>query len=306
MATQVLAVNFHPLVKQYLQMAGLGTTQPQTIVKSLPAAIGKQPPNLQTLTALANMLTSYPGNVNGRTLTPSNILTSLTSDAYLSKYPNPSDFPPVSFLESLYGTTASSQSSDASLVNSLVLALLILSNLLNLPPESSPEANVTAYPLYEKSEPIKPISVSYAHPPSQAVVTSLPNQSQSSSQSNTASSHNAYYSYEQNHAKQNYESQSYAVPANYDAQSNAMPNSNFLGSSSFLDFNPLMSSVPVPSSGHRNGLSLMSPYEALSPSSPFSDSILSSPYGMSMNSKLQSPYSMLSETKDVLNFSDFF
>ncbi|RVE42367.1 hypothetical protein evm_012988 [Chilo suppressalis] len=305
---QVFAINLHPMVKQYLQLAGLGTAHPQSVVKTLPVPVSKQAPNLQTLTALASLLGSNPATYNTRTTTPSNILASLSSDAYISKYPIPNNLPPITpSLDSIYTSSNNPQSTDESLVKSLVLALLILSNLLNTQSESALEATAPNYPLYDKSEPIKPVSVAYAHSPTQApvAVTPLPSQSQPSYQSNMVASHQSAY-YPSHYDPQ----QNHAMPISYESQSHSMPNSNFVGSSSFIDQNPLMSTVPLPSSPSRSGLSLMSPYEALSPNSPFSDPILSSPYGSVMTSKIQSPYSAIlssdTNTKDVLNFSDFF
>ncbi|XP_013185664.2 uncharacterized protein LOC106131198 [Amyelois transitella] len=90
-------------------------------------------------------------------------------------------------------------------------------------------------------------------------------------------------------------------------QHNQMPNSNFVGSSGFGDSNPFMGTVPPPSPS-RSGLTLMSPYEALSPNSPYLDPILSSPYGSVMSSKkdFQSPYSsILGSDKDYFSMSSF-
>lgn len=69
-----------------------------------------------------------------------------------------------------------------------------------------------------------------------------------------------------------------------------LPNSNFVGSSSFSE--PVKTQAYRPT---RNSMSLMSPYEALGSSSPYSDAILSQ-YG-SINSRqdFQSPYAMMTD-----------
>lgn len=75
-----------------------------------------------------------------------------------------------------------------------------------------------------------------------------------------------------------------------------IPNANFLGSS--CGGNPLSYGVPTPTP--RVGLALMSPYEAIRSDSPFSDPILSSPYGNIITSKrdFQSPYELSSTSTD--------
>lgn len=90
----------------------------------------------------------------------------------------------------------------------------------------------------------------------------------------------------------------------------AMPNANFVGSSGFTESSMLGSSTifpygsPPPMS--KSSMSLMSPYEALGPNSPFSDPILSSPYGSAITSKndFQSPYTVMDN--DLFSMSDFY
>ncbi|XP_028171189.1 flocculation protein FLO11-like [Ostrinia furnacalis] len=272
-------ISLHPALKQYL-LSSLGTSPPPINTRQpLPAVtISKQTsaaPNLQSLAALATLLSSAHST------------------------PPPKAQPPAAnaLLAALTDTSSViSPSVDTALLNNLAMAmqLLIVSNLLSSPQESTPEPPVSGYS-YEP-EPVQPVSVSYAsHPPPQPVP-ATPVQPQHQ------------YTYE---STSNYSppAPTYNYPSsNYNSMS--MPNSNYVGSSSFATSSSFMGSVPPPTSSGRNGFSLMSPYEALSPSSPFSDPILSSPYGSVMTSKkdFQSPYSsfMTSDSKDLFSMGDFF
>ncbi|KAL0809560.1 hypothetical protein ABMA28_011093 [Loxostege sticticalis] len=268
-------LNLHPSLKQYL-LASLGSTPPPLNTRQpLPAVtITKQTtPNLQSLAALASLLsTNLPALPSKpQPVSTSSLLTALTEPS----------------------SNSANGGVDAALLNNLAMALqlLIVSNLLGSPQESTPEP-VPTY--YESKDPVQAVSVSYAPHPQHKPVQATPVPQKPAQ--------NQYYQYEQQIAPPTYAPQ---------PQTMSMPNANFVGSSGFAD-NPFMGSVP-PISGaspSRSGFTLMSPYEALSPSSPWSDPILSSPYGSVMTSMkdFQSPYAaiMASENKDLFSLSDFY
>ncbi|XP_030019664.2 uncharacterized protein LOC115439808 [Manduca sexta] len=88
----------------------------------------------------------------------------------------------------------------------------------------------------------------------------------------------------------------------------AVPNLNFLASNSFGDANIYSPFTPTSKLSPRAEMGFMSPYDALASSSPYSDPILSTSYG-SVPSKrdFQSPYAaILSDNKDLFSVFDFY
>ncbi|XP_059062464.1 DNA-directed RNA polymerase II subunit RPB1-like [Achroia grisella] len=206
-------------------------------------------PNMSSLSALANLL---------------------TAGTQTSQHASPM----FATNQNTVPETKASLSVDMELLNNMAIALqlMILNTMLNSSPSeaASPEPVVApVIPAYETKEPVTPVSVSYApvtstySQPAPTTTPAPPVQTQPYYTKNTYESHQPY----------------------------SMPNSNFLGSSGFADVNPIVSAIS-PNTGMstmngRTGLTLMSPYEALSPSSPYSDPFSS--YG-SPKMDFQSPY----------------
>lgn len=159
---------------------------------------------------------------------------------------------------------------DVSVLNNLAIALqlMILNNILSMSHEDSEQNSACSNTELVDSfpNPIKPISVS--HMPAN-----------------------------------NIENQNTNVATSKNEDLNQLLNANFLGSSKFADNsmllqnfggNPVLQGCTKTSPNSRTGFTLMSPYEALGPNSPFSDPILSSPYALtSGRSSFNSPYSSL-------------
>nr|XP_021195414.2 proline-rich protein 36 [Helicoverpa armigera] len=80
----------------------------------------------------------------------------------------------------------------------------------------------------------------------------------------------------------------------------SMPNSKFVGTSSFAEPNVISTYAPT-----RNSMALMSPYEALGPSTTYSDSVLSPYASISSRQDFQSPYSMMGDN-DLFAVGDLF
>lgn len=158
---------------------------------------------------------------------------------------------------------------DMSVLNNLAVALqlLVLNNILSTSPEDSAQKSPCSNTNLVESFPnaIKPVSVSY-----------MPVGNNEDQYSNILTQENE--------------------------DLNNLQNANFLGSSGFVDNsmmlhnfggNPVTQSCAKYPLNPRTGYSLMSPYEALGPTSPFSDPILSSPYAInSGRSNFNSPYSV--------------
>lgn len=100
---------------------------------------------------------------------------------------------------------------------------------------------------------------------------------------------------------QNFQQPSAPHPQSVEPQY-AMPNSNFVGSSGFADGPNPIYGYPNKATLSRNSMNLMSPYEALAPSSPYSDPILSY-----RTNDFQSPYaSILGDTGDLFSMKDLY
>lgn len=156
---------------------------------------------------------------------------------------------------------------DVSVLNNLAIALqlMILSNILNTPLEDGEQkSSSNPEPVDSFHNPIKPVSVSY-----------MP--------------------------VNNNENQYINVQTQNNDDIHILRNANFLGSSNFAENpmmlhnfggNPVLQGCPKNPPSPRAGFTLMSPYEALGPNSPFSDPILSSPYALNTGrSDFNSPYS---------------
>nr|XP_053621393.1 uncharacterized protein LOC128681484 [Plodia interpunctella] len=275
---KVFSSQVQPTPKQYI------ITMPQSQLSSLQSVVPsptKPTNNLSALASLASILSSGSSNSLPSLVTtgsPSQSLSSLLTTATASSSlpslmaatPTNHVTPPVSM-----PTPEKPQSSsvDMELLNNLAIALqlMIVNNILSTSPAETPPPSpetTQSVPSFESVE-----NLSYA--PIQNDLPTIANQ---------------YQNYQPN-----YEQQSF----------NHMPNANFVGSAGFADTNPFMGTVPPPSPS-RSGLTLMSPYEALSPNSPYLDPILSSPYGSVMSSKkdFQSPYAtILGSDKDYFSMS---
>lgn len=282
--------NLHPALKQYL-LAGLGSIPTTQSYPSVTTSKQNSAPNYQSLAALASLLSPTLPPVKPQTVShsPNSILAALTAEA----------------------PTNTASSIDASLLNNLAIALqlLLVSNIMNNPSQDTlPESAIQSvpYPLYENKEAIPTLTAAYSQPNQHS--------HHPGSQAQSKPANHQYIShYEQQMATPTYNPyessyNSHEINPGYPQ----IPNANFVGASTFSDSNPFGGTIPPASSASssRGGFSLMSPYEALSPSSPYSDPILSSPYGSVMTSKkdFQSPYStiMAADNKDLFSMSDFF
>ncbi|KAM3955225.1 uncharacterized protein ACR2FA_010886 [Aphomia sociella] len=273
-----------PTIKQYLVTGISPSTSGVTKIPAnyLGSKSANPTSNLLSLSALANLLsTGVPtAGIPTTEYKSAPILAALKADV---AKPEP----------------APSSGVDMELLNNLAVALqlMIVNNILNSPPSEPPGPEpvvVPGYPIFESREPVTPISVSYApvknsySPPTPTTTPAPPVQPQPYHSQNT---------YEISH------------------QTYSMPNSNFVGSSGFADVNPIMSSISpnagIGSLNSRSGLTLMSPYEALSPTSPFSDPMISSSYGSFKSSKkdFQSPYTSILQSdnnNDLFSMNDLF
>lgn len=208
---------------------------------------------------------------------------------------------------------------DSAVLNNLAIALqlLIVSNILNSPnsepgselsDELSPVLMTPTYNLPSHGNILESLPVRIPTQGHSAPISSIPVHSSAASSPYQRSS-------SQGVTPTAFVSSFSSIPESYiqsyqQSNPNIMPMANFVGSSGFVDSGSLMNSGQR--SGHmhpRSSLSLMSPYEAIGPNSPFTDPILSSPYGSAIISKkdFQSPYSFISgDTADVYSMNDLF
>lgn len=174
---------------------------------------------------------------------------------------------------------------DSNVLNNLAIALqlLIVSNILNTPHAESlfiPNLELSQLDLASKYETV-PISPIVSYP----VQSPMPMQS-SMPYLETPSLRNVY-----------------------PFERSALPNSKFMGSSGFTE-SPVYGSAITPlRSNPRSSMTLMSPYEALGPNSPFADPVLSSLYSSSYSKKdFQSPYASIlaaDGNRDLFSMNDF-
>ncbi|XP_031770388.2 mucin-2-like [Galleria mellonella] len=287
-------------VKQYI-ITGVSPSI-QGITKSPAINLGNQnavtAPNVASLSALLNLLTgSSTLETTSPTLTkPQNAISTTPNMISLSALANllSTGTPTLEYSYPILGTLKDTQpepkasnSVDMELLNNMAIALqlMILNNILNSPPEepAGPEPVVVpGIPMYETREPVTPISISYAPikntyvPPPPTTTPAPPVQNQPYHQQNTFENHQTF----------------------------SMPNSNFVGSSGFADVNPIMTSIKpgggLGSLNGRTGLTLMSPYEALSPN-PFSDPFSPTYSSISSKKDFQSPYTSILQSDNGMD-----